>query len=69
MDFYVYFIQTDCFIICYSVDNRESYENVENKWKPEILRFGDGPEVPVILAGSTKTHFLFSYIIETWLSS
>jgi len=42
---------TDCFVICYAVNDRASFENVESKWKPEILRFGDGPIVPIILAG------------------
>jgi GTPase SAR1 family protein len=38
-------------VICYAIDDRTSFENVEKKWKPEILRFGDGPSVPIILAG------------------
>jgi len=28
---------TDCFIVCYSVFSRNSYENVKEKWIPEIM--------------------------------
>ncbi|CAL8094749.1 unnamed protein product [Orchesella dallaii] len=45
---------TDCFIICYSVNDKSSFENVEKRWLPEILKYGDGPRVPYILV---STHF------------
>lgn len=36
----------DVYILCYSVDNRRSYDNVENKWIPEIRN-----TAPIILVG------------------
>jgi GTPase SAR1 family protein len=33
------------------VNDRSSFEHVETKWRPEVLKFGDGPSVPIILAG------------------
>jgi Ras family protein A len=39
--------QTDIFLICFSVDRQESFENIEFKWLPEISHFCLG--VPFIL--------------------
>ncbi len=44
--------QTDTFVVCFDVSNRSSFENVTEKWIPEIRRFG--PEAPVLLL-ATKT--------------
>lgn len=41
--------QTKCFLLCYSIDNKVSYDNVFKKWFPEILHFS--PRVPIILVG------------------
>jgi len=38
---------SDVILICFSVDNRDSLENVTEKWNPEVLHFCDG--VPKIL--------------------
>ncbi|GIQ84029.1 Ran GTPase [Kipferlia bialata] len=38
------------FIICYSVDNPTSYENVLDKWYPEVSHHC--PNVPIILVGT-----------------
>ncbi|KAF2904313.1 hypothetical protein ILUMI_01862 [Ignelater luminosus] len=43
---------TDCFLICYSIDSQNSYENVADKWAPEVKHFK--PRSPIILVG-TKT--------------
>ncbi|GBP31235.1 Ras-like GTP-binding protein RhoL [Eumeta japonica] len=40
---------TACFLVCYSVDNRASYENVSLKWFPELQHFAGS--VPVVLVG------------------
>ncbi|PVF94895.1 ras-domain-containing protein [Serendipita vermifera] len=37
----------DAFLICFSVDDRDSFEHVEQKWLPEILYFSSG--IPFIL--------------------
>merc|ERR1712018_149641 len=42
--------QTDVFIICFSVDNPASFNNVLEKWHPEVMHYC--PDVPIILAGT-----------------
>ncbi|XP_042912764.1 ras-related protein ced-10-like [Parasteatoda tepidariorum] len=44
--------QTDGFLLCFSVDNNRSYENITAKWYPEIRHHY--PTTPFILVG-TKT--------------
>lgn len=41
---------TACFLICYSISNRTSYDNVLSKWWPEIRHFQ--PHVPIVLVGT-----------------
>lgn len=41
---------TDCFLLCYSIDSRTSFENVLSKWTPEIRHFS--PHVPIVLVGT-----------------
>jgi Ras homolog gene family, member A len=41
--------ETHAFLICFSVDDQESFENTELKWVPEISHFCPG--VPFILVG------------------
>ena len=41
--------QTDVFLVCYSVVQPSSFENVKNKWISEIRQHC--PEVPIILVG------------------
>lgn len=42
--------QTDVFIICYSIISKSSFDNVKNKWYPEIQHHAPG--VPIILVGT-----------------
>jgi len=42
--------QTDVFLICYSVVNPTSYENVRSKWYPEVRHHC--PDKPIILVGT-----------------
>ena len=42
--------QTDVFLICFSIISPSSYENVKNKWYPEIQHHAPG--VPFILVGT-----------------
>ncbi|XP_060078505.1 rho-related protein racA-like [Ylistrum balloti] len=39
---------TDVFLVCFSIDNRESLANVKVKWVPELRRFC--PNTPIVLA-------------------
>ncbi|CAF1533670.1 unnamed protein product [Adineta ricciae] len=42
--------QTDVFVICYSVVNPVSFENVRAKWSPEIKH--NNPDTPIVLVGT-----------------
>lgn len=42
--------KTDLFILCYSVDSLDSYENVYFKWAPELKKFC--PTAKIVLAGT-----------------
>ena len=42
--------QTDIFLICFSITNPESFENVRTKWLPEIKKHAPG--VPFIIVGT-----------------
>jgi Ras-related C3 botulinum toxin substrate 1 len=42
--------QTDVFLICFALDSVTSFENVRNKWYPEIQHHAPG--VPFILVGT-----------------
>jgi small GTP-binding protein len=41
---------TNVFILCFSVVNQASYDNVEAKWYPEIKK--NCPDTPIILCGT-----------------
>lgn len=53
--------QTDCFLICYSISSRASFDNVLSKWYPEVRHFS--PHVPIILVGKLKT-FSFHLFLQ-----
>jgi len=40
---------TDCFVVCFSLKDRESFENVRRKWIPEITQHN--PNIPYVLVG------------------
>jgi len=44
------YANANVFLICFSVVNPTSYENVSSKWYPEVIHFC--PEVPQILVGT-----------------
>ncbi|GAM24256.1 hypothetical protein SAMD00019534_074310 [Acytostelium subglobosum LB1] len=44
------YANANVFLICFSITNPVSYENVLTKWYPEVLHFC--PEVPQILVGT-----------------
>lgn len=41
---------TDCFLVCFSVINPTSFDNVLLKWQPEIRHHA--PDVPFVLVGT-----------------
>ena len=41
---------TDVILICFSIDNPDSLENVPEKWTPEVRQYC--PNVPIILVGN-----------------
>ncbi|KAG7209543.1 hypothetical protein KM043_015623 [Ampulex compressa] len=41
---------TDCFLLCFSVSARSSYDNIASKWHPEI-KF-HCPNTPIVLVGT-----------------
>ncbi|PAA81310.1 hypothetical protein BOX15_Mlig020450g2 [Macrostomum lignano] len=41
---------TDVFVVCFSVDGRNSFKNVRDKWRPELGHYG--PSVPIILVAT-----------------
>eukprot|EP00128_Syssomonas_multiformis_P011904 Colp12_sorted_trinity150504_noHs@9107 len=41
---------TDCFVVCYAIDDPASFEAVRDKWQPEISRYFS-TSTPFILAG------------------
>ena len=43
---------TDVVLMCFSIDNPDSLENIEEKWVPEVRHFC--PTVPIILIGNKK---------------
>ena len=42
--------QTDVFLMCYSVNSRSSFDNVQNKWFPEIQHHCPG--TPIVLVAT-----------------
>ncbi|CAG2111515.1 unnamed protein product [Medioppia subpectinata] len=42
--------QTDVFLICFSLVNRASFENVRSKWYPEVRHHC--PQTPIVLVGT-----------------
>ena len=41
--------RTDVFLVCYSVISRHSFNNIKNKWIPELKYYAPG--TPILLAG------------------
>ena len=42
--------QTDVFLICFDINNERSFENVRNRWQPEITHYM--PSTPWLLVGT-----------------
>ena len=42
--------QTDAFLLCYSIDSRASFHNIQTKWFPELQHFCPG--TPILLVAT-----------------
>ncbi|XP_059615074.1 ras-like GTP-binding protein RhoL [Phlebotomus argentipes] len=47
-----FYKQADAFLLCYSILERTSFDNIELKWIPELRR--TRPNVPIVLVGTKK---------------
>jgi small GTP-binding protein len=43
---------SDVILVCYSVDSPNSYDNVKERWIPEVEQFC--PRVPVVIVGTER---------------
>lgn len=43
-------MDASCFILCYCVENRTTYENLQSKWIPELRQAAD--LVPIVLVAT-----------------
>ncbi|XP_030374396.1 ras-like GTP-binding protein RhoL [Scaptodrosophila lebanonensis] len=43
---------TKCFIVCYAIDNRRSFENVRHKWVPEIRELTQSNNVSILVVAA-----------------
>ncbi|XP_037922418.1 ras-like GTP-binding protein RhoL isoform X2 [Hermetia illucens] len=41
---------TDCFLLCFAIDSRTSFDNIKSKWTPEIRHFTTN--IPIVLVGT-----------------
>ena len=46
------YLDTDVFLMCFSIDSPKSLSKVSEKWAPEVRHFC--PDVPIILVGTKK---------------
>ena len=46
----MFWVFKDVFILCFSVVSRDSYNNVKDKWAPELKHHS--PNTPIILVGT-----------------
>lgn len=42
--------QTDVFLVCFDINNRESFIQLQNLWLPEVKRYQNG--TPIIIVGN-----------------
>ncbi|XP_046841454.1 ras-related protein Rac1-like [Xenia sp. Carnegie-2017] len=47
------YVSGDIFVVCYSVDSRQSFENVTKKWLPELRKCGQ-PNAAVVVVATKK---------------
>ena len=45
---------SDIVLICFSIDNYDSLENVVEKWHPEVMQYTRAAKIPYILVGTKR---------------
>ncbi|KIM19617.1 hypothetical protein M408DRAFT_197635 [Serendipita vermifera MAFF 305830] len=45
------YFRSGIILICFAIDNRESFLNITRRWCPEIMAFCSVPKVPILLIG------------------
>lgn len=48
----LWYPHTEVAVICFSIDSRDSLDNIPIKWAPEVKHFC--PNVPILLVGNKK---------------
>lgn len=56
--------KTDLFLVCFSVDNLASLENVESKWLPEIKRHSPRSKITLVGLKSDLPHTVKGKVAE-----
>jgi small GTP-binding protein len=46
----LFYKSADAFMLCYSIDNRASFDNILSKWLPELQNIDKWP-LPLVLVG------------------
>ena len=59
----LFYKDSDCFILCYSIDNKASFQNIWQKWIHELRSIDR--RVPIVLVGNNI--FLFFLIIQAFI--
>lgn len=56
----LFYKDADCFILCYSIDNKASFQNIWQKWIHELKSIDR--RVPIVLVGN---NFFFNILNHT----
>lgn len=51
----LFYHDRDVFLVCYSIGNRASFENVREKWVPEVIQHS--PETPILIVAFNTGEF------------
>jgi len=48
------YLDASCFVICFSTEDRKTFDNIKTRWVPEILKHASKNSAPWILLGIKK---------------
>lgn len=57
----IHCFQANCFVLCYSISHRTSFNNVLSKWHPELQSFA----IPIVLVGTKNDLTMAVDIVRT----